>query len=230
MSLGYLVIFGIFALLSSLVSKRLKAKFKKYSQVRLSNGLSGKEIAERMLAAHGIVNVKITQVAGSLTDHYNPVNRTVNLSESVYFGKNAASAAVSAHECGHAVQHATAYSMLSLRSKLVPIQNISGRILNIVIFFGGFLGVGMNSGVLGLTIIVACYAVLTLFSLVTLPVEFDASKRALVWMETHAIVNEQELAGAKDALKWAALTYVVAALASAVTFLYFLFRLMNNRR
>jgi Zn-dependent membrane protease YugP len=230
MSLGYLVILGIFALISSLVSKRLKAKFKKYSQVHLKNGLSGKQIAERMLASNGITDVKITQVAGSLTDHYNPVNRTVNLSESVYYGENAASAAVSAHECGHAVQHATAYSMLSLRSKLVPIQNISGRILNIVIFFGAFLGIGMNSGELGLTIILACYAVLTLFSIVTLPVEFDASKRALVWMETHAIVNEQELAGAKDALKWAALTYVVAALASAVTFLYFLFRLMNNRR
>ena len=229
MSIGYLVILGVFALISALVSSRLKSKFKKYSEVRLDNGLTGKQIAEKMLLDNGITDVKITQVPGSLTDHYNPINKTVNLSEPVYYGNSAASAAVSAHECGHAVQHATAYSMLILRSRLVPIQNVSGRILNMVILFGGFLGFGMNSMGLGLMIIVVCYAVLTLFSLVTLPVEFDASKRALVWMETNGIVNQNELAGAKDALKWAAMTYVVAALSAVVTFLYFLLRLLNSR-
>jgi len=228
--MGYFIIFGVFALLSALVSGRLKSKFKHYSDVKLANGLTGKQIAEKILSDNGISDVKITQVPGSLTGHYNPTNKTVNLSEPVYFGNSAASAAVAAHECGHAVQHATAYSMLQLRSKLVPIQNVSGKVLNMVMLFGGFIGIGLNSAGIGLTIIVVCYAVLTLFALVTLPVEFDASKRALAWMDDYGVVSETEHAGAKDALKWAAMTYVVAALSAVVTFLYFLFRLFSSRR
>ncbi len=226
---GYFIIAGIMGLLGMLISSRLKSKFNHYSKFALSNGLTGREIAEKMLRDNGISDVRVTQVAGALTDHYNPGNRTVNLSEPVYHGNSAASAAVAAHECGHAIQHATSYSMLGLRSKLVPLQNISGSIMNAVFLFGGFMGLGMNQGGLAIGVIVACYSIITLFALVTLPVEFDASKRALQWMETNGVVNSQEHGQAKDALKWAAMTYVVAALSAVVTLLYFLAKFAGSR-
>jgi Zn-dependent membrane protease YugP len=172
--------------------------------------------------------VQIVQVDGELTDHYNPLNKTVNLSREVYFGENAAAAAVAAHECGHAVQHATAYSMLQLRSKLVPLQNVSASILNMVIFGAAFVGIGFGGSaqwVMG--IILACYAVITLFSLVTLPVEFDASKRALVWMQQKILVSAAELEGAQDSLKWAAMSYVAAAAGALVNLLYFLLQFIG---
>jgi uncharacterized protein len=227
-----LILIGIvFMIISFAVSQRLKNKFKKYSQIQLGSGLSGKEIAEQMLHDHGIRGVSVISVPGQLTDHYNPANRTVNLSEGVYHGRSAAAAAVAAHECGHAVQHAKAYSFLEFRSAMVPVQNISAKILNIVVLiaiFGGgvFLGVGPNSLIL---VIIACYTVLTLFSFVTLPVEFDASKRALAWIEQRGIASPSEYGMAKDALKWAAMTYVVAALGSLVTLLYFIFAFLGNR-
>ena len=227
----YFLILIVFMILSFAVSQRLKNKFKKYSRIQMGSGLSGKEIAEQMLYDNGIQGVSVVSVPGQLTDHYNPANRTVNLSEEVYHGRSAAAAAVAAHECGHAVQHAKAYSFLEFRSAMVPIQNISGKILNIVVLvamFGGmaFLGVGMESVLL---IIIACYTVLTLFSLVTLPVEFDASKRALAWIEQRGVASPSEYGMAKDALKWAAMTYVVAALGSLVTLLYFIFAFLGSR-
>ena len=227
-----LILIGIiFMIISFAVSQRLKNKFKKYSQIQMGSGLSGKEIAEQMLHDHGIRGVSVVSVPGQLTDHYNPANRTVNLSEGVYRGRSAAAAAVAAHECGHAVQHAKAYSFLEFRSAMVPVQNISAKILNIVVLiaiFGGaaFLGTGYQTIIL---VIIACYTVLTLFSLVTLPVEFDASKRALAWIEQKRIASPEEYGMAKDALKWAAMTYVVAALGSLVTLMYFIFAFLGNR-
>ncbi len=217
-----IVIFIVFAIASWAVSSRLKSKFKKYSQVGLQSGLSGKQIAELMLADNNIHDVKVTATPGSLTDHYNPSNKTVNLSEGVYHGRSAAAAAVAAHECGHAVQHAKAYSFLEFRSAMVPIQNLSGKIMNFMmlamIFGGGFLyGLGIPNIIL---VILAAQAVMTLFTLVTLPVEFDASSRALAWMTNRNIVTGQEHNMAQDALKWAAMTYVVAAVGSVVTLLY----------
>lgn len=218
-------------LIGMMVSFQLKAKFEKYSRTQLLNGMSGKEIAEKMLRDHNIYNVKVTCVQGELTDHYNPVNRTVNLSESVYHGRNAAAAAVASHECGHAVQHATAYSMLNLRTKLVPLQNISGTVLNIILtvaIFGGSLLYGTASFNAILYLVIACYGIFALFSLVTLPVEFDASKRALNWMSSTGMVNQHEYVQSKDALKWAALTYVVAAIGSVATLLYYISLLNRN--
>lgn len=218
----------IMMLISMAVQRRLKLKFNHYTNVHLSNRLSGKEIAERMLRDHGISNVQIIQIDGELTDHYNPVNRTVNLSREVYYGENAAAASVAAHECGHAVQHAAAYSMLQLRSKLVPLQHISATILNVVIFGAAFIGFGIGGGTqLILGIILTCYAVITLFALVTLPVEFDASKRALTWMKQRNLVSQPELAGAQDCLKWAAMTYVAAAVGALVNLLYFLLQFIG---
>lgn len=225
---GYFLIMIVMLLISMAIQHRLKSKFRHYSAVHLSNRLSGKEIAEKMLRDHGISGVQIMQVDGELTDHYNPVNRTVNLSKGVYYGENAAAASVAAHECGHAVQHATAYSMLQLRSKLVPIQNISATILNVVIFGAAFIGFGVGGGTqLILGIILACYAVITLFALVTLPVEFDASNRALAWMKQQSMVSQTELAGAQDCLKWAAMTYVAAAAGALVNLLYFLLQFLG---
>ena len=211
-------------LLSMLAQWRLKSKFKKYSKIPLQSNLSGKEIAEMMLRDNNIIDVQVLSVPGKLTDHYNPTNKTVNLSPEVYSGRNAAAAAVSSHECGHAVQHATAYSMLTLRSSLVPIQNMSGKILNVVVlaavFGGSFLySVFPFQGVIML--IIALYSVLTLFSVVTLPVEFDASKRALDWISERKIFEREEHTMAKDALFWAAMTYVVAAIGSIATLLYY---------
>ncbi len=227
-----LLIFIVFAIASWAVSSRLKNKFQKYSQVGLQSGLSGKEIAELMLVDHGIHDVKVTATPGSLTDHYNPGNKTVNLSENVYHGRSAAAAAVAAHECGHAVQHATAYSFLQFRSAMVPVQSISGKILNFImlasIFGGGFLyGMGISNI---LMIIIAAQAVITLFSLVTLPVEFDASNRALAWMTNRNMLTAPEHDMAQDALKWAAMTYVVAALGAVVTLLYWVMVFMGGSR
>ncbi len=206
------------------ISNTLKRKFEEYSQIPLASGLSGAEVAAYMLRDYGISDVKITQVPGQLTDHYNPANKTVNLSEGVYHGRNAAAVAVAAHECGHAVQHATAYSMIWVRSKLVPVQQISARVLNflnIFLLFGGGLmyGGGLINSPLLLIIVLANLGV-TLFAIVTLPVEFDASKKALAWVENKGIVTSNEHSMAKDALWWAAMTYVVAALGALAQLLY----------
>ena len=226
-----LIIFIVFFIAGLYVSNKLKKKFKKYSQIGLQSGLSGKEIAEMMLKDHGIYDVEVVSVPGHLSDHYNPGNKTVNLSPDVYSGRNAAAAAVASHECGHAVQHATAYSMLEFRSAMVPIQNVSSRILNFVLIgmflFGSFFySMGMDTIFL---VVVACQFVITLFSLVTLPVEFDASKRALAWIDQRGIVNSQEHGMAKDALHWAAMTYVVAALAAVTQLLYFVMLFLGGR-
>ena len=228
--IGYYILAGAVFLISMYVSNKLKSKFKKYSEIQLQNGLSGREIAEKMLADNGILDVKVISVGGMLTDHYNPANKTVNLSEGVYNQNNAAAAAVAAHECGHAVQHATAYSWLQLRSKIVPAVGISSKLSNIVIMVGLVLsasGTAFGSGIFLIGILL--FAVTTAFAFITLPVEFDASNRALAWLEKENMVTTSELAGAKDALKWAARTYVVAALGSLATLLYFVSMFMGRR-
>ena len=226
------VIIIFFMILSFAVSQRLKNKFKKYSQIPLNKNLSGGEIARLMLADHGLQDVQVTSVSGKLTDHYNPVNKTVNLSEEVFYGRNAAAAAVASHECGHAVQHATAYSMLEFRSAMVPVQNASAKIINIVfmvMLFGGMFLFQTFPYDTVLLVIIGCYSIFTLFAFVTLPVEFDASKRALAWIHERNIVNTTEHGMAKDALKWAAMTYVVAAIGSLVTLLYYISIFLGNR-
>lgn len=228
--IGYYIIAGIIFLVSWYVSRKLKSKFKEYSQVHLQNGMSGKEIAEKMLADNGITDVKVISVAGQLTDHYNPADKTVNLSEGVYMQRNAAAAAVAAHECGHAVQHATAYSWLKLRSTIVPAVSVSSKLSNFVIMAGLILfatGTALGTWVFGIGVLL--FAVTTVFAFITLPVEFDASKRALVWLETNNMVTPQEHAGAKDALKWAARTYVVAAIGSLATLIYFISIFLGRR-
>ncbi|MBS4071571.1 zinc metallopeptidase [Algoriphagus aquatilis] len=225
-----ILIVVVFAILGFVVSNRLKSKFKQYSQTALQANLSGAEIAKLMLADHNIHDVQVICVEGQLTDHYNPMDRTVNLSPDVYYGRNAAATAVAAHECGHAVQHATSYVWLNFRSAMVPVQNISGKILNIVLIaslFGGF-ALGLPYHWIGY-IVVGSYSVMTLFTLVTLPVEFDASNRALAWVQSRNVVTRQEYDMSKDALKWAAMTYVVAALASLVTLAYYIFVFFGNR-
>jgi uncharacterized protein len=220
----------VFAALGFIVSRKLKSKFKKYSQTPLQANLSGAEIAKLMLADNHIHDVQVACVEGQLTDHYNPMNKTVNLSPDVYYGRNAAATAVAAHECGHAVQHATSYAWLKMRSALVPVQNISGKILNVVLIaslFGGF-ALGLPYPVIGY-IVVGSYSVMTLFTLVTLPVEFDASNRALAWVQTRNIVTRSEYDMSKDALHWAAMTYVVAALASLATLAYYIFVFFGSR-
>lgn len=225
-----IVIVAVFAILGFVVSNRLKSKFKKYSQTPLQANLSGAEIAKLMLADNNIHDVQVVCVEGQLTDHYNPMNKTVNLSPDVYYGRNAAATAVAAHECGHAVQHATSYAWLNLRSAMVPVQNISGKILNVVLIaslFGGF-ALGLPVPIIGY-IVVGSYSVMTLFTLVTLPVEFDASNRALAWVQSRNVVTRQEYDMSKDALKWAAMTYVVAALASLATLAYYIYVFFGNR-
>ncbi len=226
--IGYLVIAGVFGLFSMLVSNRLKSKFKHYSKVHLRNGMSGAEIAQKMLDDHGIRDVKVISTPGMLTDHYNPQNKTVNLSEGVYSQRNASAAAVAAHEVGHAVQHAQAYSWLQMRSKLVPILNITSR-FSMWVIFGGLALMGTTA--IGGTIAwvgVALYGIGTLFSFVTLPVEYDASNRALAWLKNKNMVSQEEYAGAEDALKWAARTYVVAAIGALATLLYFAMRVASR--
>ena len=226
--MGYYILIGIFSLISMFVSQKLKSKVRKYSQLRLSNGMSGKEIAEQMLADNGIYDVEVISVPGQLTDHYNPANKTVNLSEGVYLERNAAAAAVAAHECGHAVQHKVGYKWLEFRSKMVPAVNISSKLSMFLIMGGIFLYASSNIPyVLALGVI--AFAVTTLFTFITLPVEYDASNRALAWMKQKNIVQPQEYAGAKDALKWAARTYLVAALGSLAQLIYFASMLMGRR-
>ena len=228
----YYVILGAIFLVSWLVSNRLQSKFAHYSQVQLRNGMSGKEIAEKMLHDNGIYDVKVTHVPGQLTDHYNPLDKTVNLSEAVYNQRNAAAAAVAAHECGHAVQHAQAYRWLTLRSQIVPAVNISSNLSNILIIVGFLLGAAAKVG-FGYWVAVAgvaLFAITTLFTLITLPVEYDASNRALAWLKNKNIVTREEYAGAEDSLKWAARTYVVAALGSLAQLLYWVYRLMGSSR
>jgi len=228
----YYVILGAIFLASWLVSNRLKSKFEHYSHVQLRNGMSGKEIAEKMLHDNGIYDVKVTHVPGQLTDHYNPIDKTVNLSEAVYNQRNAAAAAVAAHECGHAVQHAQAYAWLNLRSKLVPAVNISSNLSNILIIVGFVLGAAAKMG-FGYWIAVAgvaLFAISTAFAFITLPVEYDASNRALAWLKSKNMVTREEYAGAEDSLKWAARTYVVAAVGSLAQLLYWVFRLMGSSR
>ena len=222
MTPGILAISVIFMLIGMLVQARLKSKFKQYGEVPTSSGLSGKEVAEKMLRDNGIYDVQVVSVPGFLSDHYDPTKKTVNLSPEVFDGRNISAAAVSAHECGHAVQHATAYPMLMLRSRLVPITQISTNLSQWVILAGlGVMGFGGGSQSILLFGIIL-FAVSTLFSIITLPVEFDASARALKWLNTANITRAQEHEKAKDALKWAALTYVVAALSSVTMLVYYI--------
>ncbi|MFV8280342.1 zinc metallopeptidase [Christiangramia marina] len=221
--MGYYIIAGLIFLVSMFVSNKLKSKFKEYSKVHLQNGMSGKEIAEKMLRDHGINDVKVISTPGMLSDHYNPSKKTVNLSEGVYSQRNAAAAAVAAHECGHAVQHAKAYSWLQMRSKLVPVVSIASKFSQWAIF-GGLILMSMVSVGVGQTVLlvgIIMFAMGTLFSFITLPVEYDASKRALVWLETENMLTPAEHDAAEDSLKWAARTYVVAAVGSLATLLYF---------
>jgi hypothetical protein len=222
----YLLLAGFIMLFSWLVSRRLKNKFEKYSKLQLQNGMSGAEIAEKMLADHGITDVTVISTPGRLTDHYNPADKTVNLSEAVYNQRSAAAAAVAAHECGHAVQHATAYSWLEFRSQLVPVVNIASNYVQWILIGGIFM---MRSFPSLLLIGIVLFAATTLFSIITLPVEYDASNRALAWLENKNMLTSEEQAGAKDALKWAARTYVVAAIGSIATLLYYIMVYMNRR-
>lgn len=233
---GYYIIIGISMLVSWWVSSRLKSKFEYYSNVHLRNGLSGKEVAEKMLRDNGINDVQVISVPGQLTDHYNPADKTVNLSEGVYMQRNAAAAAVAAHECGHAVQHAVGYSMLNLRSKLVPIVNISSNLMQFVLIAGIAVMAASrtienpNGNTTVLAIGVAMFAVTTLFAFVTLPVEYDASNRAMKWLKDTGTVTAEEFVGVQDSLKWAARTYVVAALGSLAQLLYWGSLLLGGRR
>lgn len=218
----------VFLGISFLVSVILKSKFTKYSKIGLANGMSGREIAEKMLRENGIYDVKVTSVQGFLSDHYNPATRTVNLSPDVYNGRSVSAAAVAAHECGHAVQHATSYGLLMLRSKLVPAVQLSSMLVNWILLAGMIvLATTQNATVLLVGIIVMSITVF--FTLITLPVEFDASKRALAWLDNTNMTNREEYPKAKDALKWAATTYVVAALAAVVTLIQYIMIYLNSR-
>ena len=225
--LGAYIIGIVFAIIGLIVSGVLKSKFKKYSQIPVKGGLTGKDIAERMLAENGIHDVQVISVAGQLTDHYNPVNKTVNLSELVYSSDSIAAAAVAAHECGHAVQHATAYSWLQMRSKMVPIVGVTSGWVPWVIIGGIIVG-----GSLGQTLLLAgiiLFGILNLFSFLTLPVEIDASNRAISWLQGSSLAGTMEMGKAKDALNWAGYTYVVAALGSLATLIYYIMLYMSRR-
>lgn len=229
--IGYYILIGAIALVSWLVSRKLKNKFKFYSKVHLQNGMSGAEIAQKMLDDHGIRDVKVVSTPGMLTDHYNPKNKTVNLSEGVYNQRNASAAAVAAHEVGHAVQHATAYEWLGMRSKLVPIVSVTSSMSTWVVFGGLALGAAAGIG-LGYWVAVAGLVMMsfaTLFSFITLPVEYDASNRALAWLKNKNIVTQAEYAGSEDALKWAARTYLVAAIGSLATLVYWGLQVFGGR-
>lgn len=217
----------IFIGISMLVSMILKNRFTAYSKIPLSARLTGKEVAEKMLRENGIYDVKVVSVAGFLSDHYNPANKTINLSPDVFNGYSVSAAAVAAHETGHAVQHATAYAWLNLRSKLVPAVQVSSSVVNWVLLIGVFMAASGNPTLLLVGIIL--FAATVIFSLVTLPVEFDASRRALAWLQHTNVTNSQEYPKAKDALKWAALTYVVAALAAVATLVQYILIYMGSR-
>ena len=218
----WIIVIG-FMIIGGIVSGQLKRKVKKYSQIATVSGLSGKEIAERMLTDNGISDVKVVSVPGKLTDHYNPADRTINLSPDVYQGRHVSAAAIAAHECGHAVQHATAYQWLEMRSQMVPIVSFSNKMMStefiIGLIGGSFIGLGWHNM---LMLFIILQAIVTAFTLITLPVEFDASKRALVWLRSSGITSDEELTYADDALKWAASTYVVAALAAVTYLLYYI--------
>jgi Zn-dependent membrane protease YugP len=222
---GSFILIIVIGLVGLFVQSKLKSKFKKYSNLHLQNGLSGREIAEKMLTDNHIYDVKIISVKGQLTDHYNPKNKTVNLSEAVYNQRNAAAAAVAAHECGHAVQHAVSYQWLSLRSSLVPAVGISSKFATILLIAGIFM---INSFPSLLLAGIILFAATVVFSIVTLPVEYDASNRALAWLEEKNMLADKEQDAAKDALKWAARTYVVAALSSIATLIFYL-NIYNSR-
>ena len=224
--LGYYIIGIVFFLLSMAVSRMLVSKFKKYSKTPVRSGLTGREIAEKMLRESGVEGVRVISTPGSLSDHYNPLNKTVNLSPEVYNGANVAAAAVAAHECGHAVQHARSYAFLEMRSKLVPVISISSRYMMWVIL-AGVLMINTFPGLLLAGIVM--FGLTTLFSFITLPVEFDASKRALVWLTEADIARGEEYKQAKSALNWAASTYVVAALGSLATLLYYIMIYLGRR-
>lgn len=228
--IGYWIIFGGIMLISLLVQSRFKSKFTKYSEMPLHSGMTGRDIAQKMLNDHGIYDVEIISSPGQLSDHYNPANRTVNLSPEVYSGRSVAAAAVAAHECGHALQHAQAYSWLQFRSAMVPMVSFASKMVTWVLMIGVLMMAFSQNPTL-LAIGVAALAITTIFSFVTLPVEFDASKRALVWLDANKGImsNSVEHSGAKDALWWAAMTYVVAALSSLVTLLYYASILFGRR-
>lgn len=228
-----MIIGFVFMGLGMLVSWRLKSRFNEFSKIPSQRGLTGAEIAEQMLRENGIHDVKVVSTPGMLTDHYSPMSKTVNLSEGVYNGANAAAAAVAAHECGHALQHAKAYAPLQWRSKMVPLQNISGTVLNFIMmisFIGGSVLSNKFPMDIVLWVVVICYGAIALFSIVTLPVEFDASKRALAWIEKSGTATNEEYERSKKALNLAAMTYVVAALGAIVTMLYFVLRLVSSNR
>jgi Zn-dependent membrane protease YugP len=224
------IILLLFMVAGFAVQARLKNRFKKYSESYLSSGLSGAEVARRMLNFYGLDSVQIISVPGQLTDHYNPANKTVNLSPEVYEGRNISAAAVAAHECGHAVQHATAYAWLTMRSKMVPVVSFSGKIMNMVFLFSilgmSVLGLGFEQA---LVVVIAAQAVVATFALVTLPVEYDASRRALVWLQGAGITDASNHHQAEDALKWAARTYLVAAAAAVTQLLYYIMLYMGRR-
>jgi hypothetical protein len=229
--IGYYILLGAIALISWLVSSKLKKKFEFYSKVSLKNGMSGAEIAQHMLNDHGIYDVKVISTPGRLTDHYNPADKTVNLSEAVYNQRNAAAAAVAAHEVGHAVQHATAYEWLTMRSKLVPIVSVSSGMSQWLVIGGLILGAASGSTI-GFYVAVAGLLMMTLataFSFITLPVEYDASNRALAWLKKANMVGQQEYEGAEDALKWAARTYLVAAIGALASLIYWAMQVFGSR-
>lgn len=229
MTIGIIVISALFMIIGMVVQGRLKSKFAEYSKVPTSSGMTGAEVAQKMLNDNCIFDVKIISTPGRLTDHYNPIDKTVNLSEDVYNNASVAAAAVAAHECGHAVQHATAYSMLTLRSKIVPAVQISSNLSQLIIMIGlGYMGIGHGNPTM-LLIGIALFAVTTLFTIITLPVEFDASNRALAWLNSANITRPDEHSKAKDALKWAAMTYVVAALSSITMLVYYIMLYMGRR-
>jgi len=217
-----------FMIAGGIINARLKNRFKKYSKLLTVSGMNGKEIAEKMLSDNGILDVKVISVPGKLTDHYNPIDKTVNLSPDVYQGRHVAAAAISAHECGHAIQHATSYQWLQMRSQMVPIVNMSNKMMTMVFLIGliggSYIGLGFTNM---LMLFIILQAIVTIFTLITLPVEFDASKRALIWLKSSGITNQEEITYADDALKWAASTYVIAALAATTYLLYYISILRN---
>jgi uncharacterized protein len=227
MTPGIMLVSLLFVGISLLVSMILKSKFKKYAKIPLANGMTGKQIAEKMLRENGIYDVQVISSHGFLSDHYNPVNKTVNLSQEVFESTSISAAAVAAHECGHAVQHATAYAWLTMRSKLVPVVQLSSNLVNIVLLIGVIMAASGNTTLL--LVGIAMMAVTVLFTLITLPVEFDASNRALAWLDRTNITNSNEYPKAKDALKWAAMTYVVAALAAVVTLIQYIMIYLGSR-
>jgi Zn-dependent membrane protease YugP len=227
MTPGIMLVSFLFIGISLIVSMILKGKFSKYSKIPLANGMSGKQVAEKMLRENGIFDVKVTASQGFLSDHYNPANKTVNLSPEVYEGTSISSAAVAAHECGHAVQHANSYNWLMMRSRLVPVVQLTSNLVNIILLIGVIMAASGNTTLL--LVGIAMMAVTVLFTLITLPVEFDASQRALAWLETTNVTNTTEFPKAKDALKWAAMTYVVAALAAVVTLVQYIMVYLGSR-